>query len=459
MHYRNVLSQQLQISNYNQQITEANQQIAVAQAQVAVAQAQANVAATQTWSAFQQVVFAQQTLNHFQNNTVTPDLWHELAYRVRKIARDYLKKAIEIAFLMERAYNVENDRDIKRIRMSYADSSTKNITSGDSLLQDIDSFTVDLLSSTKGRRNFVRHVISLADFSPKAFSQFRQNGTLEFTLPMQVFDRAYPGSYLHRLQNVEIEVEGLQVPEGITGELTHLGVSSWRRESGEIRQRVTPPETMLISGFRLRRDLSLYRAEPGRQNLFENSGVAGSWLLEIPASANDIDFTTISDVRFVMYFHCLHSPNLESTIRSKFPLQGEASQSFSAKLHAPDQFFAFGPPPGTNTIRYDLTPQIFPYNQRNLQTTQVGIQVLKTSATGLAEPFAGVALTVRAGGGSATGTTNAQGIVASGLGDGALAALINRPVGPVEVTFNGPAEQRAQVADVFLILNYKFNYR
>jgi hypothetical protein len=45
------------------------------------------------------------------------------------------------------------------------------------------------------------------------------------------------------------------------------------------------------------------------------------------------------------------------------------------------------------------------------------------------------------------------------LGDGALAALINRPVGPVEVTFNGPAEQRAQVADVFLILNYKFNYR
>ena len=457
-HYRNQLTHQLQVNNYNQQISEAEQQIAVAQAQVAAAQAQVTVANTQLAAAKQQVAFAKQNEAHFRNNEFTPALWQALAHQIKKIANDYLKRAMSVAYMMEQAYNVENDRGIKRIRLSYAEPSTHSLTAGDSLLQDIDSFTLDLLSSTKGRRNFVRHVVSLADFAPQAFNQFRQSGKLEFTLPMQVFDRAYPGSYLHRVQNIEIEIEGLQVPEGITGKLMHLGISAWRRENGDLRQRVTAPETMLISGFRLRRDLALYRAEAGRQNLFENSGVAGSWFLEVPASANDIDYTTISDVRFVMYFQCQHSPTLETKIRATFPTSSEASQSLSARLHAPDQFFSFGSR-GSNAILFDLNPRVFPYNQRNQVTTQVGVQVLRTNAIGRAEPFAAVPLTVKLAGQSAGGTTNRGGLVASGLGDTTLGALLNKPVGPVEVTFSGPAEQRAAIADVLLTINYKFDYR
>ena len=68
--------------------------------------------------------------------------------------------------MMEQAYNVENDCGIKRIRLSYAEPSTHSLTAGDSLLQDIDSFTLDLLSSTKGRRNFVRHIVSYPPFFP-----------------------------------------------------------------------------------------------------------------------------------------------------------------------------------------------------------------------------------------------------------------------------------------------------
>jgi hypothetical protein len=180
----------------------------------------------------------------------------------------------------------------------------------------------------------------------------------------------------------------------------------------------------------------------------------------VPPATNDIDYTTLSDVRLVLYFTCLHSADLEATIRANAPKSGEAAQSFSARLHAPDEFFAFGPPPdGSRTIRFALDARAFPFNQRNLQSTQIGVQVLRASETGMAQPFPGVALTLRMAGKSGAGTTDSQGSLATTGAGGPLASLVHQPLGNVEIEFTGPPEQIAQVADVFLLLNYGFDYR
>jgi hypothetical protein len=306
----------------------------------------------------------------------------------------------------------------------------------------------------------VRHVISLADFAPRAFVSFLQTGVMDFTVPLWVLERAYPGTYLHRIQSVEIEIEGLQVPQGITGTLTHKGISSWRRADGSARHRITAPETMVLSGFQLRRDLALYRADPKRLGLFENSGTAASWRVELPIDTNDVDFSTISDVRLVLYFYALHDDELEETIRATFPSDGEASQSFSARLHAPDEFFAFGPAPdGSDTIAFALDPAVFPYNQQNLVSTQLGVQVLRYNSAGVAEPFPDVDLTVRMAGQSGSGTTDGNGLLATDGVAGPLVDLVGQPVGDVEVEFTDESDDRGQVADLFLLLNYHFDYR
>jgi tetratricopeptide (TPR) repeat protein len=458
--YRNRLSHQMQIDNFNRQISEASNQITVANRQVAVADAQETVARWNRWSAERQYEFAQDNLEFFRSREFTPDMWHALADRLREVANQYLEMGIYAAFLMERAYEIENDRELHRIRFDYASPGVGELTAGDSLLTDIDSFTYDLLMHSKGKRNRVRYVISLSDFAPQAFTDFLRTGILEFTVPLDAIERVFPGTYLHRIQSVEVEIEGLQVPEGISGTLTHMGISSWRSGDETVKSRVTAPEAMILSGFRLRRDLVLYRADPNRLGLFENSGVAASWRLELPPDSNDVDFTTISDVRLVVYFYCLHDPNLEVSIRATFPTTGEAAQSFSARLHAPDEYFAFGPPPdGGSRITFALDPRIFPYNQLNLRSTRLGVQVLRTNASGRAEPAPGMAVTVSMAGLSGSAVTDANGLAVSDGAGSPLDVLLNQPVGDVSVEFTGPGEDRAQVADVFLLLNYRFDYR
>jgi tetratricopeptide (TPR) repeat protein len=458
--YRNQLSHEMQLANFNQQIAEAGDQKTIAEKQQEVADAQQKVVYFQSLAADQRATFAEQNLDFFKSKEISADLLHALADRLGETAQQYLNLGIQTAFMMERAYMVENDRDLKRIRKDYADPKVGNLTAGDSLLLDIDSFTFDLLVNVKGKRNRVRHVISLADYAPQAFAKFVETGVMEFSITSEIMDRAYPGTYLHRIQNVEIEIEGLQVPEGMTGTLTNLGLSTWRRESGVTNSRITPPETMILSGFRLRRDLSLFRSDPNRLGLFENCGTAASWRLEVPPATNDIDYTTISDVRLVLFFHCLHSPELETKIRAKFHKTGEAGQVFSALLHAPDQFFAFGPPPnGTNKITFNLNPRVFPYFQRNQRVTEIGVHVLQQTEAGLAKPFDGVPLIVRMAGQSGQGTTNSQGTLATDNGAGALAALVGQPVGDVEIEFTGTDAQLSEVANVILLLNYSFDYR
>lgn len=459
--YRNRLSHQMQIDNFNRQIAEANNQIVVAERQLEVASAQVEVAQLELQAARQRTEFARQNLEFFEQQEFTPDLWHALADALGEVAEDYLNMGIYAAFLMERAYNVEHDRNLQRIRFDYPDAGgAAELTSGDSLLLDIDSFSHDLLISVDGRPNPIRHVISLADFAPQAFFDFRRTGVLEFTVPIDEIERAYPGTYLHRIQSVEVEIEGLQVPEGIHGSLEHLGVSSWRRKDGSLQSRVSAPESMVLSGFNLRRDLALFRVDQDRLRVFENSGTAASWRLSLPPGTNDVDFDSIFDVRLVLHFTAMHDPQLEAQIRATFPADGQAAQGFSARLHAPDQYFVFGPADGqSDSITFTLDPRAFPFNQRDLEITELGVFVLQDQGQDPAVPFTGIPLSVELGGTSRSGTTDGDGVIHTDSGGGALADFIGEDIDDVKVTFTGPAAQRGEVADVHLFLNYRYLYR
>ncbi|MCP4250990.1 MAG: hypothetical protein GY778_28465, partial [bacterium] len=166
--------------------------------------------------------------------------------------------------------------------------------------------------------------------------------------------------------------------------------------------------------------------------------------LRLPPATNDVDYSTIFDVRLVLYFLCMHDPQLEADIRATFPASGEAAQGFSARLHAPDEYFVFGPgPDGTDTITFSLDPRAFPFNQRNLQITELGVLVLRDRGQDPPEAFNNGPLTVTMGGVTASGTTDASGVIHTDGGAGDLAAFIGQGIENVAVMFTGPDAARA----------------
>src|SRR5215471_7011144 len=93
----------------------------------------------------------------------------------------YLAWALEVAKRMQRAYNFENDVDMRVIRADYASSEVHGLLASDALMADIQSFTYDLATSTAPKAQALKQTISLAQRYPFLFeTQLRQTGTMDF---------------------------------------------------------------------------------------------------------------------------------------------------------------------------------------------------------------------------------------------------------------------------------------
>src|SRR4029450_7982463 len=77
----------------------------------------------------------------FNNELFNPEQWLAMARVMKKLAATALDRATDIARLMQRAYNFENDDDRKVIRRSYKVAATEGMLGGELLLSDLDRFT------------------------------------------------------------------------------------------------------------------------------------------------------------------------------------------------------------------------------------------------------------------------------------------------------------------------------
>jgi len=253
---------------------------------------------------------AQEVLDYTEDRTFDEDLWFRLAGELQDLARGYLDMAIHAAFLMQRAYDLEFDRDLQVIRLDYGvGADTEGLLGGDYLKRDIASFTLDYLEHAV-KQNPMRLLVSLRTEFPQAFNTFQEQGILPFRTDLEIFDRRYPGSYRRKLKRIEVFVEGLVPPEGVHGTLQHTGVSTeWRRIGGVCQKhtRALPAERMVLSSYQFRREVVVFQPSEELLGLFENLGPQGDWTLEVPRSGNDLDYQSISDVKLAMYFDTAHA--------------------------------------------------------------------------------------------------------------------------------------------------------
>ena len=51
---------------------------------------------------------------------------------------------------------------------------------------------------------------------------------MEFQTTLDDFDERYPGTYAGRITHVEVQVDGIVPPRGLSGTLTNAGISQYR---------------------------------------------------------------------------------------------------------------------------------------------------------------------------------------------------------------------------------------
>jgi Tc toxin complex TcA C-terminal TcB-binding domain len=383
------------------------------------------LAAELAWEAAKQRAhMTSASLDAFDAEFFTPETWGKMADVMRDIAGNYLYRAIRIAKLMERAYNFENDTELRVIKSEYgqgvatpAPGRDVKLLGGDSLLQDIESFTYTAITTKTRKSSRIKDVISLASIFPAQFEQFRETGLLSFETDLYEFDRLHPGFYGQRIEAVEIEIIGLLPDTGLNGTLSAGGVTAFRKKDNTAGRRVHHVDTMALSSFLLRNDMFLYGTDTGVRGLFQGIGLATTWQLHLPKRSNDFDFRRIFDVNLIVYYNAKYDPALRTTVLALPPRPGEMAllRNFALRQDFPDAWYGFYRD-GIADFQFERTR--LPANQSNFTVKAMNFRVM--TRPGVSSENIQVRV-MAPNGSSGTVTTDAMGVVSTELP--ALAAI------------------------------------
>lgn len=455
---KGMISRELELANMDRRIAELQQNEQLANAQRQAAEQRVDVAEHQVAVAELRQEHAQEMLDAFNDQTFTPEVWFQLGTHLRWISKSHLQRAIEVAKKMQLAYELETGFSLSVIRDAYDTNIVSGLLGADYLLKDVEYFTFHRIMQVKAKDVPIKQEFSLAALNPTGFATvFQQTGVLNFELSLQDFDRAFPGSYLRKIKKVEIVVEGLLPPGGVTGSLKNSGISRDRRKTGEVYFRLQPRETLYLSKYNPRADIGIFQPNPAVLDVFELCGTATQWTLEIPPHANDLDYATVSDVKMIVYYTAQHDLVLEPQIKATLPVSGSASAVIPFRILLPDAYYALI---DTGEMTFDLRERDFAFNQVNLRVRQVAVRLARQA---VADP-SGVVLTVATDGRQEQDTTDATGTIRSHPVDAEpLNAIQGAPLaGSWRIAIPEAANvgfDRSTITDLALFVEYDFDYR
>ena len=179
---------------------------------------------------------------------------------------------------------------------------------------------------------------------------------------------------------------------------------------------------MILSRFDLRGDSFVF-ASTEEQVLatFENSGVAGGWILDLPPDVNDVDFRTITNVHLVLYYDASFSEQVGSWVRAELAAasRDERMLGLAIRFQYPDEFFNFQ---STGELACLIDEASLPFNH-----TQAAVRDLYPNIE-TTEGVSAEGLTVSLAWGdiNASAKTDANGLVVTN--DDVLAEFRGRPL-------------------------------
>ena len=469
------LNQQYEVDSMNRQAQELQAATTQAQDELTAATAQQNAAKAQLDAANLRTASALGDVAVFDAQTFTPDVWSRMGNAMLKIYQRYFTMALKVARMMQKAYNFETDQSLQLIKTSYASDEVNGLLGADALMADIQGFTYNLITSTTTKPQPIKQTISLAQRFGYAFeSQFRKTGAIDFQTTFDDFEMVYPGTYAGRIQEIEVTVQGIVPPTGVSGSLTNSGISmyrlpsaNWTTANNGVKYRVQSKETLVLSDYSPRNDAAVVQTDPGMMRIFEGAGVCSTWHLEFPPSENDIDYGAITDVQMSVVYKARYDPTLSSKVVATLegrPGIAARQRGIPLRWVYPDAFFAFQ---NSGTMTISFAQRDFPFNQRFPVITSIGVVVATVaglSASGLKVQLATPTHTT-----AVSAPTDANGIIDSSVASSPWAPLATgTALGAYTIAMtaadNPSLEQSgklslAGIGNIALVLGYNYTPR
>jgi hypothetical protein len=468
----NRLSQQYQVDTMNRTTTEMQQAATQAQQQLVAANAQVTAASANLAVAQLEASNSAQTLTVFNSNTFTPQVWRAMGDFAEALYERYMTMALRTAKLMQQAYNFENDTTLTYIKDSYQ-GVVADLLAADALMADIQAFTNDLVTSNRGKKQFVKTAISLASNYGYLFeTQLRKTGTMNFETTLDDFDSVYPGTYQGRIQKVTVSVQGIVPPAGISGYLSNDGISIYRLPSdiatptNPSKQRIQSAETLVISDYDPSQDGVLDSTTGNQTGIFEGAGVASSWTFSLPRALNDIDYGTLTDVVLTFLYEARYDPQLTPTVLAQLAARPgfyNRERSIPLAWLYPDLFYGFVK---TGNLTLRLAAADFPLNQDAPNITAVSLLLAMPPGTSAS----GITVSLTAPGKAAmAGTTDATGTISSQSAGSTWAGAVGGPaIGDWNINLTAAANPAlapggnlnlSSLINLVLVLDYSFTPR
>ena len=317
-------SYSLEAARQRDAATDLHEAISQVKLQFAAARARRNAAVLSVDSARWRYRASIENLARAREEVISDTLLFELGTLALQTAEIYLSRATEAAFLMERAYNLENSTEIRRIRLDYGDLAVADgLYAADFLLRDIDEFALQAVAGVQHKVQSAVRIISLKRDFPFAFYNLLTSGEAQFETTLEDFHDDLPGTFDGRIRRVRVVIEGGTGPDGVAGMLTCAATSHVRLPGGKSFRKAHSSETLILPRVTPVAPIDEPLGTAGQLEVFENVGVATSWNLRIPPQWNAIDLRSMNDVKLAVAYYFRHDPTLEAKDLADQPERSE----------------------------------------------------------------------------------------------------------------------------------------
>ncbi len=380
--------------NLDLAISEATKAEDVSKEQLESAEQSLKIANLQAQSAMMRLEFAKDNYEYLRNRLTNAELWFRLAHQIREISNIYFRRAIEISFLAEQAYEFMVDKKVDVIRFDYDNDELGSMLGADYLKADLDYLENHLIVNQREKQQQVKCVISMARDFPQALQDLRENGQSLVPVTLAYLEKRFPGLYQMKVAAIEVQPFVITNPTRFNVELSFLGSGLLRTQttpayddgSGEnvinnfggygtpawisnaetlfpVKTLLSSVETSIYSGLSASEESSYFQSFSAQQKAaFEDCPAAGGWMLDMSMTENEVVPGSMADMVLTFYLTGYYSTELKNEIENAVRTEETlVTNTFSAQREFPDALFDFQ---RSGKIGLPISPEMLALNKR-----------------------------------------------------------------------------------------------
>ncbi|MHB9833279.1 Tc toxin subunit A-related protein [Paraburkholderia terrae] len=469
---------------FNRSLAEQDQEIAGAQ--ISVAEDHVSVVQQQHYINQIQAGNATEVVDFLGTKFTNVELYVWMSGVLQRVYGFFLQQATSMAKLAENQLAFERQEvPAAFIQADYWTDPTNGGTSGNTtsghtpdrrgltgsarLLQDI--YQLDQYAfQTNQRKLQLTKTISLQRQDPYEFARFCETGVMNFTTPMEMFDRDFPGHYLRLIRRVRTSVIALIPPtQGIRATLSTTAASRVviGGNSGLFQNVVVRRDPQLVALSSPINATGLFELDAQSDLLmpFEGLGVDAHWEFRMPKAANLFDYNTIADALITVEYTAFDSFDYRQQVIQALKPRLSADVPYSFRNEFMDQWYDLHNPDQTSTpmtVRFSTLLDDFPPNIDDLRIQQVLLYFSRADGQLFEVSVSSLRFKEQGGPGAVGGAAaTIDGTISTRRGNaGSWTSMIGRlPAGDWELALPNSDQMRnrfgnGDIQDILLVITY-----